>query len=157
MPAPFDPAIATRATTRLETWLADAGIRLAVAPSDFAVLHGDAVDILVHSDTVPPLRVTVFDEYGDLATHDTLLALVMIGRGFAELADAADLSRWALAEGLDAADPGVALRYQQLNAARSAFLAAWGDIPDVITDLDWQLNSGAAQALRRRAGLLPSG
>lgn len=143
------------AITQLETRLAEAGLRFQIAPSDFAVLHSDAVDILVHSEALPPLRVTVFDEYGDLGTADPLLALVLVGRGFGELADAVDLESWARSEGLDGDEPGVALLYQQLSAARASFSAAWGDIPDVVTDQDWQLNSGTAQALRRRAGLLP--
>jgi hypothetical protein len=157
MPEPFHPDIATRAMAQLDTWRAEAGLRFEIAPSDFAVLHSDAVDILVHSETLPSLRVTVFDEYGDLGTADAILALVLIGRGFGELADAVDLASWARAEGLDADDPGVALLHQQLNAARSSFLEAWGAIPDVVPDLDWQLNAGIAQALRREAGLLPKG
>jgi len=147
-----DPAI-----TQLETWLAGAGLRFEIAPSDFAVLHPDAVDILVHSEALPPLRVTVFDEYGDLGTADPLLALVMVGRGFGELADAPDRAGWAGSEGLDGDAPCTALLHQHLIAARASFLAAWGEVPDVVTDLDWQLNAGIAQALRRRAGLLPSG
>ena len=157
MPAPFDPTIATRAIARLDAWLAAARLRLEIVPSEFAVLDSDAVDILVHSEALPPLRVTVFDEYGDLATRDARLALVMIERGFGELADAADLSRWALAEGLDGADPGVAALHQQLSAARTCFLATWGAVPDVVSDLDWQLNAGTAQEMRRQAGLLPEG
>ncbi|WP_291844108.1 hypothetical protein [Maricaulis sp.] len=157
MPEAFDPDIATRAIARLDAWLAEAGLRLEIAPSEFAVLDGDATDVLVHSDTLPPLRVTVFDEYRDLATHDARLALVMIERGFGELADAADMARWALAEGLDGADPGVAALHQQLSAARTSFLAAWGAVPDVVSDLDWQLNAGTAQEMRRQAGLLPDG
>ena len=145
-----DPAI-----TALETWIAGAGLRFEITPSDFAVLHRDAVDIVVHSEALPPLRVTVFDEYGDLATADAALALVLIGRGFGELADAATMTDWARAEGLDGSDPGTALLHQQLSAARASFIAAWGDSPDVVTDLDWQLNAGLAQDLRRRAGLLP--
>ena len=157
MPKAVDPAIATRAIGELETWLARTGVRLEVLPSEFAVLEGDAVDILVHSETLPPLRITVFDEYGDLGTHDARLALVLIGRGFGELDAADSAASWALAEGLDPDDLACRILHQQLQAARSAFLAAWGMVPDVITDLDWQLNAGIAQALRRDAGLLPKG
>ncbi|WP_323762585.1 hypothetical protein [Maricaulis sp.] len=145
-----DPAI-----TQLATWLARTDVRLEVAPSDFAILHSDAVDILVHSEALPPLRITVFDEYGDLGTHDALLAIVLIGRGFGEIADAGDAASWALAEGLDPDDLACQTLHQQLCAARSTFLEAWGAIPDVVSDLDWQLNAGIAQTLRRRAGLLP--
>lgn len=155
MPEVIDPDIATRVIARLDTWLGEAGLRLEIAPSEFGVLHGDAVDILVHSATLPPLRITVFDEYGDLGTHDARLALVMIGRGFGELDDAGDAVVWARAEGLDPDDPASTRLHQQLSAARAAFLKAWGEPPDVVTDLDWQLNAGTPQALRREAGLLP--
>jgi len=157
MPKAFDPVIVSPAIARLETWLARAGLRLEIIPSGFAVLHRDAVDILVHSETLPPLRVTVFDEYGDLGTHDARLALVMIGRGFGEVADAGDAASWARAEGLDPDDPACGILHQQLNAAQASFLEAWGEVPDVVTDLDWQLNAGIAQALRRAAGLMPGG
>ena len=155
MPPPFDPALAIRAIQTLDTWLTDTGLRLQITPSDFAVLDSDATDILIHSETLPPLRITVFDEYGDLGTADTLLALVMIGRGFGEIEDAPDWRRWALAEGLEADHPAVRLLHDQLSAARASFRAAWGDVPDLVSDLDWQLNAGTAQELRRRAGLLP--
>ncbi|WP_417486156.1 hypothetical protein [Maricaulis sp.] len=155
MPKAFDPAIASHAITQLDTWLGGTGVRLEIVPSDFAVLHSDAVGILVHSETLPSLRVTVFDEYGDLGTHDARLALVMIGRGFGELEDGGDAASWARAEGLDPDDLACQILHQQLSAARSSFLEAWGDIPDVVTDMDWQLNAGTAQALRREAGLLP--
>jgi len=155
MPEAFNPDIATRAMARLDSWLVETGMRLEIVPSEFAILHDDAVDILVHSATLPPLRITVFDEYGDLGTHDARLALVMIGRGFGELDDAGDAVVWARAEGLDPDDPASTRLHQQLSAARAAFLKAWGEPPDVVTDLDWQLNAGTAQALRREAGLLP--
>ncbi len=157
MPETFNPDIAARAGAELDTWLAEAGLRLEIEPSEFAVLSRHAVDILAYSEALPPLRITVFDEYGDLGTHDVRLALVMIGRGFGELADAGRAASWARAEGLDPEDPASTLLHQRLSAARAAFLSAWGEPPDVVTDLDWQLNAGIVQALRRQAGLLPDG
>jgi hypothetical protein len=58
------------------------------------------------------------------------------------------MRRRAIAEGLDPAAGPTRQAFAQNEAARAAFLAAYGTIPDVVTDLDWQLNAGPAQALR---------
>ncbi len=58
------------------------------------------------------------------------------------------MTRWATAEGLDPAAAKTQTAFAQNEAAHAAFLAAYGPIPDVVSDLDWQLNAGPAQALR---------
>ncbi len=139
-----DPAI-----RKLEDFLSRNALVLAVRPTDTGLADTSAVDILI-SDSAGDLRLTVFDEYGDATTGDPRLLCVLCRREMDEIEDAADINAWAMAHGLplDATTHAV---YGRNRHAITALLDAFGDWPDVISDMDWQLDAGAAQALRRQA------
>lgn len=138
------------AIVRLQGFLARHGLTLAACPTDTGLESRDAIDILISNDAVER-RLTVFDEYADAAPNDSLLLAVLVAYEFGEIADAGDAASWARAHGL-APEERVESIYRRNLATLDQVRKAIGEWPDEIPALDWQLNSGAAQALRRRAG-----
>ena len=135
------------AITRLKAFMAAHALEIASAPADPDPGGLDAVTLVISAPGQPALRITVRDEYGDARPDNPALCLALLDMQFRELSDAGgEMARWAIAEGLDPAKTRA--DFEQNEAARAAFLAAYGPIPDVVSDLDWQLNAGAAQALR---------
>ena len=139
-----DPAI-----SKLDDFLASKALVLAVRPTDTGLDSPSAIDILI-SDSAGDLRLTVFDEYGDATTGDPRLLCVLCSREMGEIEDAVDFNAWACVHGL-ALDETSFNAYRRNRDACAGLIAALGDWPDVISDLDWQLDAGPAQALRRQA------
>lgn len=139
-----DPAI-----TELDDFLARHGLVLAVRPTDTGLEDPDAVDILI-SDAAGDLRLTVFDEYGGSKTGDPRLLCVLCVREMGELADASGVDAWARAHGLPLS-PAARSAYDRNSMVRTTLIDTFGDWPDSVSDLDWQLDAGVAQALRRQA------
>ncbi|WP_417467569.1 hypothetical protein [Maricaulis sp.] len=137
------------AVRRLRAFIAAHGIEITIDAPDPEPGGFDGVVLVVSAPQNPDLRVTVFDEYGDARPDHPPLCLALLGMAFRELGDAeGQMSRWAIAEGLDPETAATRRVFGQNEAARAAFLTAYGPIPDVVSDLDWQLNAGPAQALR---------
>lgn len=143
---PVDDGHAAR---RLNGFIAEHGLNITIEPADPDLGGFDGVVLVVSAPERPALRVTLFDEYGDARHGNPALCLALLNMQFRELGDAdGEMKRWAIAEGLDPGALKTREAFAQNEAARAAFLAAYGSIPDVVTDLDWQLNAGPAQALR---------
>ena len=137
------------ATRRLKAFLAEHALEIAIAAPDPDLGGFDGVTLIVSAPQEPVLRITLFDEYGDARPDNPALCLALLNMQFRELGDAGgEMTRWALAEGLDPAAVPTQQAFVQNEAAHQAFLSEYGPIPDVVTDLDWQLNAGPAQALR---------
>ena len=129
------------------------GIAISVEPGAPALEDADAWDVLIGSEA-GPLRITVFDEYGDARSGDPFLCLVCLAYEFDGLSDPGSLEAWAAENGLDPEAPAVEALFRRNTEARRIFLERHGAPPDRVTCLDWQLNAGLAQALRRHAGLI---
>ncbi|WP_417490478.1 hypothetical protein [Maricaulis sp.] len=137
------------AVRRLKAFIAAHGIEIAIDAPDPELGGFDGVVLVVSAPQNPALRITVFDEYGDARPDNPALCLALLNMQFRELGDAGgEMGRWAIAEGLDPEMAATQRVFGQNEAARAAFLAAYGPTPDVVSDLDWQLNAGPAQALR---------
>jgi len=137
------------AARRLKAFLAEHGLEIALDTPDPALGGFDGVVLIVSAPQKPALRITLFDEYGDARPDNPALCLALLNMQFRELGDAGgEMRRWSIAEGLDPDAPSTQTAFAQNEAAHAAFLAVYGPIPDVVTDLDWQLNAGPAQALR---------
>ncbi|WP_417478500.1 hypothetical protein [Maricaulis sp.] len=137
------------AITRLKTFISEHALTITPAPANPDPGGPDAVILIISAPRQTALRITVRDEYGDARPDNPALCLALLDMQFRELSDASgEMARWAIAEGLDPAAARTRADFEQNEAARAAFLAAYGPIPDVVSDLDWQLNAGAAQALR---------
>ena len=137
------------AARRLNAFIAGQGLEIAIEAADPDLGGFDGVVLIVSAPKRPELRITLFDEYGDARPDNPALCLALLNMQFRELGDAGgEMRRWAIAEGLDPAAAKTQEAFAQNETARAAFLAAYGPIPDVVSDLDWQLNIGPAQALR---------
>jgi hypothetical protein len=133
----------------LAAYIRQHGLVISVGPAHpaFETLDGAIVEIAAHGQL--SIKLTVFDEYRDTRGGNPLLLLVLIAMEFGELDDAAGVADWARVQCLDVADEVTQQTYDDNMRAKLAFIEIYGAIPEVITDLDWQLNAGAAQALRR--------
>jgi len=95
--------------------------------------------------------VHVIDEYEDLEILSKDLTVVLILREFEGIEDSTDFLNWCIVEMFDASND--ALRSYYIDMTR--FLDTFKDLFDnrkvtsFVSDLDFQLNSGAAQYLRR--------
>tara|TARA_R110002072_G_scaffold148743_16_gene296309 strand:- start:2540 stop:2980 length:441 start_codon:yes stop_codon:yes gene_type:complete len=134
---------------RLDAFIRQHGLEFAIVPADPDLGGFDAVVLIISASQQDDLRITVFDEYGDARPDNPALCLALLNMQFRELADAQGRAQsWAIAEGLDPAAPQTRAGFIRNEAGYAAFRAAYGPIPDVVTDLDWQLNAGLVQALR---------
>lgn len=131
----------------LGQWAAARRVSITAMPGAAAAVSADAVRLRFTSLDVAA-EITVFDEYGDARHDDLMLCLLLIQREFWELEDH-DFAGWAKANGL-AAGPAEEQIYNQNRTAARAITGALGEIPDVIGPMDWQLNAGAVQVLRKR-------
>jgi hypothetical protein len=136
----------------LRAWIAERDLTLAVelAAADLANIDTDARVIIATAPRRPDIRVTVFDEYGDARPDNPLLCLLLIDDEFAELADADGVAAWARAHGLDPGLAAIEAIHASNSRAQRQFHKSYGPIPQVLAAMDWQLNAGAAQYLRRR-------
>ncbi|WP_339741330.1 hypothetical protein [uncultured Maricaulis sp.] len=137
------------AVRRLQAFIVEHQLEITTAPPEPGLGGHEGVVLVVSAPQNPALRITVFDEYGDARPDNPALCLALLNMQFRELGNAGgEMGRWAIAEGLDPAAAKTQTAFAQNQAAHAAFLAAYGPIPDVVSDLDWQLNAGPAQALR---------
>jgi hypothetical protein len=143
------PADDGHAGRRLNAFIAEHELTITLEAPDPDLGGFDGVVLVVSASGNPDLRITLFDEYGDARPDNPALCLALLNMQFRELGDAGgEMKRWAIAEGLDPGALKTREAFAQNEAAHVAFLAAYGPIPDVVTDLDWQLDAGPAQALR---------
>lgn len=137
------------AIAHLEAFIRQHGLVITTAAAHPELGGASAIDLIISTPKQGDWRVTVLDEYGDARSDNPPLCLALLDMAFRELGDAeGQTNRWAIAEGLDPAAAATQVTFARNETARAAFLAAYGPIPDAVTDLDWQLNAGLAQALR---------
>lgn len=136
------------ALQRLHDWAIDRQLSISVEAIGPGPASVDSRTLTIKSPGKPAIRLTVLDEYNDARQDNILLCLTLIDMEFGELDDADNLESWARANGLDGHSEIVRKIYQDNSAGRSVFLDLYGRIPDAISDYDWSLNAGSAQALR---------
>jgi hypothetical protein len=135
---------------RLHDWATERGLSITVNETEVNPDGLDAKSLQVESPGKPAIQLFVFDEYGDARPDNILLCLTLVDMEFGEIDDAVDIHNWARANGLDDQRDLTHRYYQSNSVARKAFIENYGQIPSAISDHDWSLNAGAAQALRRQ-------
>ena len=90
----------------------------------------------------------VDDEYGDLREGNQLLCLNLVLRELEAYKESEDLLQWCRWKHLDPVAPDCLAYYQRLDLISSTILEKTGPIQSPIADMEWELNAGAAQALR---------
>ena len=91
----------------------------------------------------------VDDEYDDLKNNYPLLNLCLVLRELEGYAWADDLLVWSMERGLDPGDPQVLNFYRELGRIYTDVAAILGKVESFVSDWDFEMNAGAAQALRR--------
>jgi hypothetical protein len=95
--------------------------------------------------------VLVDDEYDDLKKKNSLLNYVLVFRSLAILDDSSDYLDWCSQQDLNANTPNLLAYYQLMSSQIETIKLLFKNhtINYFITDLDFQLNSGAIAVLRK--------
>ena len=88
------------------------------------------------------------DEYDDAETGNPALILQLIIYAVEEYEECEDFLVWSTAFGLDASDPFIFELYRDLGKVIPKIREILGTDINDISDYDWELNAGAAEALR---------
>tara|TARA_R110000868_G_scaffold306734_3_gene568132 strand:- start:63498 stop:63950 length:453 start_codon:yes stop_codon:yes gene_type:complete len=92
--------------------------------------------------------IPVDDEYNDASLGNTALLLQLILFSIEEYEDCDDFLVWSTAFGLNASDSFSLDLYKQTGEVAPKIRAIIGANFNGVSDFDWQLNAGTAQALR---------
>nr|WP_299384490.1 hypothetical protein [Allomuricauda sp.] len=90
----------------------------------------------------------VDDEFHDLQVNNPLLSLCLALRELEGYRDEGPLEQWCKALMLDSENTQVTSHYRNLERIYPSLVSLLGPIDSQISDLDFQLNAGAAQELR---------
>ena len=93
----------------------------------------------------------VDDEYDDLQYQNPLLDLCLVLRELEGYTLAPDYGIWCRERFFDPASAEVSENYRHLAEVYSAIKQILGEIDSQVSDYDFELNAGAAQALRNGA------
>ena len=95
-------------------------------------------------------KVFIQDEYRDLEIKNTLLHAVLVLREWEIIDDSTDYLDWCRQQGFPAKNEVLRQYYQEATANTPQIISYFKDnkLTSFITDLDFQLNAGAAQFLR---------
>ena len=88
------------------------------------------------------------DEYRDLEVGNPLLDLCLVLRELEDYAFHDDYLVWCTAKGLDSSNESVRAYHMGLRKTYTQVKAVIGQIKSYVSDYDFELNAGAAQALR---------
>ncbi len=122
-------------------------INLTVLPITQVLKDACFIDIKMDSSS-REFTIPVDDEFQDARTGNPALLLQLIIYAIEEYEDCEDFLVWSTAYGLDASDPTHLDWYKRLGQSAPKFRELIKADISGISDYDWQLNAGAAQALR---------
>lgn len=89
------------------------------------------------------------DEYKDLELNNPLLSLTLVLFELEDYEDEEDFLRWCMGKGLSASNSLLLDYYRDLAHIYASIKKILGSVESKISGLDFQLNAGAAQELRR--------
>lgn len=92
--------------------------------------------------------IPVDDEYEDAKNQNPVILLQLILHACYEFEDHDDITTWSTAHGLDLTHSLALVLYKTLGEVVPKIREILGNDTEEIPDFDWQLNAGAAQALR---------
>lgn len=129
-------------------FLAAAGFSLKRVPDPLLTIKGGSLVTVVIGDDSWELFLT--DEFQDLENCAPELASEVLIRACEMYLDYQNSTDWVRGEALPArVHLPLRLRWADDRKAASEILARLEPITDQVADLEWELNSGRAQALRR--------
>ena len=127
--------------------------KLLVLPSDRPPLGNEAsmpaVDLFFGSSCY---QLYVYDEMADLSDTNPLLNLCLVLMALEDYQEEPDFLAWCRLYGLSTAEPAFRQWHMDLRTLYPELEKRLGNkIEPFISQLDWELNAGAAQELRRRS------
>lgn len=132
---------------KLYDLIEDHSIRLTVLPKTSELLDASFQEIQMTTSS-GEYKIPVDDELQDADLGNPALILHLVIYAIEEYEDCDDFLVWSTAYGLD---PSVQIHldwYKQLGVVTPKIRSIIGPEITGISDYDWQLNAGAAQALR---------
>lgn len=96
--------------------------------------------------------ISLDDEYEDVEKGNQALMLQLIIYAVEEYENCEDFLVWSTAFGLNSKDPFILDMYRGLGKTIPKIRDSIGTDINDISDYDWELNAGAAQALRELTG-----
>lgn len=122
-------------------------VSIKVADDDFLAGHQDhpAVDVSLEGQS---FRLFVDDEYQDVQINNPILTFCLILRELEHYQEEEDYLKWCTTQFLEPANQQVRAYYMQLGKVYHAVEKIIGEIDSQISNYDFGLNAGAAQALR---------
>ena len=95
-------------------------------------------------------EIYVDDEYNDLNENNPALCLCLVLLELEEYKDEDDFLTWCRSKGLDTSNEVLRTYYMELGVIYNAIESIIGPISCPISSFDFELNAGAAQALRNQ-------
>ena len=92
--------------------------------------------------------IYIQDEYDDLTLNNPLLNLCLVLREFEIYHESSDYLNWCNTQGVNTSNETLRQYYMNLGNTYTAIEKLIGKIDSQISDLDFQLNAGAAWELR---------
>jgi len=132
----------------LYDWALAHKITVSVEASNVVSQTSEAKTLLIEAPDFEPIRIHIFDEYGDVRSDNPLLCLILLEVELDEIVQAGGIAYWAKVHCLVASEPSVIGVHGDNLAARQVFLERFGPIPDAGCNFDLEMNMGAGRALR---------
>ena len=106
------------------------------------------VDLSIRGKTY---TIQINDEYNDLAYHNKLLQIILVLRELATINDTSDFLHWCTLHDYDASNSQLLAYYSNLCTNMEEITSCFknNEIDYFVSDLDFQLNSGMIQQLRK--------
>ncbi len=119
--------------------------------ADIDAIHADLVPVTLQIAN-KNILVQVMDEYNDLSHQNGLLTVVLCLRELELLEDSFNVAQWYKQQGLTSSSEKLENYYKSIIKELPELKVHFpnGALTSFIPDLDFQLNAGAAQALRKK-------
>ncbi len=132
----------------LKDYIADTQVIIQIDP-DYRDYPDLGAARFIISPRTPLISFIVFDEYGDARELNQPLCLALLDHEFRILRDAQSAKEWASFQSIDQIGRKEIDLYQANQVAMHTYIKRYGVIPDIVSDMDWQLNTGLVSELRR--------
>ena len=128
----------------LKTLLSTHAISICIKEITVDDLH--LVDLSIDDQS---FSIYIQDEYNDLVLNNPLLNLCLILRELEIYQESSDYLNWSNTQGVNASNETLRQYYMNLGNTCTAIEKLIDKIDSMISDLDFQLNAGAAQEMRQ--------
>jgi hypothetical protein len=132
----------------IQCFIAENKIRVIGNTKDVIISVLIPVDVFIRGKTY---TIQINDEYNDLAYNNELLNFILVFRELAIINDTTDFLYWCTLHDYDASNRQLLEYYRNLCTSMEEIASCFknNEIDYFVSDLDFQLNSGVIQILRK--------